>query len=177
MRELQQTQSQLIQSEKLSSLGQLVAGVAHEINTLPVSFIYGNLNHAQEYAANLLKIVHLYSQACLNPPDRIRDEIDTLELDFLREDMPKVLSSLKVGAERIQENVRSLRNFSRLDEAQVKEVNIHEGIDSTLMILNSRLKAKPDRGASRFCQNTFFQKWERDAPDRSNRERDVGASS
>lgn len=146
LHELQQTQSQLIQSEKLSSLGHLVAGVAHEINN-PVSFIYGNIPYAQEYTEKLLKIVQLYSQYCNNLPAHIQDEIDNLEIDFIIEDMPKVLSSMKIGAERIQEIVRSLRIFSRLDEAQVKEVDIHEGIDSTLMILNSRLKAQHNRAA------------------------------
>lgn len=145
LRELQQTQSQLIQSEKLSSLGQLVAGVAHEINN-PVSFIYGNINYAQDYTEKLLKIVNLFLENC-HIPAHIQNELDNLELDFIKEDMPKVISSMKIGAERIQEIVRSLRIFSRVDEAQVKEINIHEGIDSTLMILNSRLKAQHNRAA------------------------------
>ncbi|MBD1936629.1 PAS domain S-box protein [Microcoleus sp. FACHB-68] len=141
LRELQQTQSQLIQSEKMSSLGQLVAGVAHEINN-PVSFIYGNIMPAQDYALGLLKLLQLYQEVYPQPPAKIENEIRNIDLEFLAEDLPKLLGSMKVGAERIQEIVRSLRNFSRLDEAQMKEVNIHEGIDSTLMILNSRLRAK-----------------------------------
>ena len=141
LRELQQTQSQLIQSEKMSSLGQLVAGVAHEINN-PVSFIYGNIMPAQDYALDLLKLLQLYQEFYPNPPAQIENEIQRIDLEFLADDLPKLLGSMKVGAERIQEIVRSLRNFSRLDEAQMKEVNIHEGLDSTLMILNSRLEAK-----------------------------------
>ncbi|MEB3827631.1 PAS domain S-box protein [Phormidium sp. CCY1219] len=146
LRELQQTQTQLIQSEKLSSLGQLVAGVAHEINN-PVSFIYGNIIPAQEYAEGLLALIELYQASYPEPPETIVAEMEAIELDFIAEDLPKLLQSMKVGAERIQEIVRSLRNFSRLDEAQVKEVDIHEGIDSTLMILNSRLRELPNRPA------------------------------
>ncbi|MCL1473414.1 PAS domain-containing sensor histidine kinase [Argonema antarcticum] len=141
LRELRKTQSQLIQSEKMSSLGQLVAGVAHEINN-PVNFIYGNLIHVNNYTQDLLKLLQLYQQESPNPTPRILEEIEAIDLDFLTEDLPKILSSMKVGAERIREIVLSLRNFSRLDEAAVKKVDIHEGIDSTLMILQNRLKAK-----------------------------------
>lgn len=143
LNELQQTQTKLIQSEKMSSLGQLVAGVAHEINN-PVNFIYGNLVHAQEYTDDLLSLVHLYQQQYPQPTPEIAAEVDAIELEFLAKDLPKLLSSMKVGAERIREIVRSLRNFSRLDEAEMKQVDLHEGIDSTLMILQNRLKAKPD---------------------------------
>lgn len=146
LRELQQTQTQLIQSEKMSSLGQLVAGVAHEINN-PVNFIYGNLMHANEYTQDLLGLVQLYQQHYLEPVPEIGEEIDAIDLDFIIEDLPKLLSSMRVGAERIREIVMSLRNFSRLDEAERKAVDIHEGIDSTLMILQNRLKAKPDHPA------------------------------
>ncbi len=144
LRELQRTQAQLIQSEKMSSLGQLVAGVAHEINN-PVNFIYGNLIHASEYVQHLLNLVELYQQEYPNPTSAIFSEIEDIDLTFLRQDLPKLLSSMKVGAERIREIVHSLRTFSRIDEAERKAVNIHEGIDSTLMILQNRLKAKPDR--------------------------------
>ncbi|MEG3844727.1 PAS domain S-box protein, partial [Microcoleus sp. herbarium14] len=147
-RELEQTlqqltsaQSQLIQSEKMSSLGQLVAGVAHEINN-PVNFIYGNLTHAKDYTQDLLHLIELYQNHYPDPVPEILEEVEAIELDFLMEDLPKLLSSMKVGADRIQLIVASLRTFSRMDEAEMKAVNIHEGIDSTLMILQHRLKAK-----------------------------------
>jgi two-component system NtrC family sensor kinase len=143
LHELQQTQTKLIQSEKMSSLGQLVAGVAHEINN-PVNFIYGNLVHAQEYTDDLLRLVHRYQQQCPQITPEVAAEVDAIDLEFLAQDLPKLLSSMKVGSERIREIVRSLRNFSRLDEAEMKQVDLHEGIDSTLMILQNRLKAKPD---------------------------------
>ncbi|MCU0543169.1 MAG: PAS domain S-box protein [Oscillatoriaceae cyanobacterium Prado104] len=144
LHQLQRTQSQLIQSEKMSSLGQLVAGVAHEINN-PVNFIYGNLTHAKEYTQELLYTIELYQKHYPEPVPEIREEIENIELDFLVEDLPKLLSSMKVGADRIQQIVASLRTFSRMDEAEMKAVNIHDGIDSTLMILQHRLKAKHDR--------------------------------
>jgi PAS domain S-box-containing protein len=142
--ELQRTQMQLIQSEKMSGLGQLVAGVAHEINN-PVNFIYGNLTHANDYIEDLLRLVHLYEQHYPDPVLEIQELAEDIDLNFLMEDLRKLLKSMKVGAERIQEIVLSLRTFSRMDEAEMKEVDIHEGLDSTLMILEHRIKAKPDR--------------------------------
>jgi len=144
--ELRRTQAQMIQSEKMSSLGQLVAGVAHEINN-PVNFIYGNLSHANDYTQDLLNLLKLYQQHYPQPNAEILEEADAIDLDFLMEDLPKLLVSMKVGADRIQRIVASLRTFSRMDEAEFKAVNIHEGIDSTLMILQNRLKARPDRSA------------------------------
>jgi two-component system, NtrC family, sensor kinase len=141
LKELQTTQSQLIQSEKMSSLGQLVAGVAHEINN-PVTFISGNLTHANNYTRELLNLLHLYRLNYPNPVVEIQQEIQALDLDFLIADLPKLLSSMEVGAERIGQIVASLRTFSRLDEAQLKAVDIHQGIDSTLMILEHRFKTK-----------------------------------
>jgi PAS domain S-box-containing protein len=144
LQELQCTQMQMIQSEKMSSLGQLVAGVAHEINN-PVNFIYGNLTHANEYINDLLGLVDLYQQHYPTPAAAIVDEIDAIDLEFLKTDLVKLLNSMKVGAERIQAIVASLRTFSRMDEAEKKQVNIHDGIDSTLMILQNRTKARHDR--------------------------------
>jgi PAS domain S-box-containing protein len=137
---LQNAQTQLVQSEKMSSLGQLVAGVAHEINN-PVSFIYGNLVHANGYTNDLLHLIDLYQQHYPNPVPEIQWEIEEIDLEFLMEDLPKLLLSMKVGAERICEIVAALRNFSRVSEADVKAVDLHEGLDSTLMILHNRLKA------------------------------------
>ncbi len=141
--ELQQTQAQLIQTEKMSSLGQLVAGIAHEINN-PVNFIHGNILHATEYIDGLLNLVNLYQEQYPNSTPKIQDEIEAIDLEFLSEDLPKVLDSMQIGSERIRQIVLSLRNFSRLDEADMKQVDIHEGIDSTLLILQHRLKAKSD---------------------------------
>ncbi|NET31991.1 MAG: hypothetical protein F6K19_08305 [Cyanothece sp. SIO1E1] len=141
--ELQRTQTQLIQQEKMSSLGQLVAGIAHEINN-PVNFIQGNLTHAHQYTQDLLKLVQLYQQYYLHPPIAIQAVAEAVDLDFLITDLPKLLSSMEVGSERIREIVQSLRTFSRLDEAEFKQVDLHEGIDSTLMLLQSRLQAKPN---------------------------------
>lgn len=136
---LQNTQMQLIQSEKLSGLGELVAGIAHEINN-PVNFIYGNLNHATQYATDLLTLLSLYQQNVT--AEEIALCAEAIDLPFLLRDFPQLLASMQIGAKRIRQIVLSLRNFSRLDEAEMKAVDIHEGIDSTLLILQYRLKAK-----------------------------------
>jgi PAS domain S-box-containing protein len=138
---LQQTQFQLIQTEKMSSLGQLVAGVAHEINN-PVTFISGNVDHASDYIKNLLNLLELYRTVYPQPTPEIQVLAQTIDLDFLLQDLPKVISSMKVGADRIRDLVLSLRNFSRLDEAEKKLVDIHEGLDNTLLILQHRLRQK-----------------------------------
>ncbi|MEB3339934.1 AAA family ATPase [Okeania sp.] len=152
LHELKRTQSQLIQSEKMSSLGQLVAGVAHEINN-PVGFIYGNLSPANEYISDLLNLIELYQENYPEPVDEIQDEIEDIDLEFLIEDLQKLLTSIKTGAERIRDIVISLRNFSRLDEADMKQINIHEGIDSTLLILHTRIKEKSDRREIEIVKN------------------------
>ncbi|OKH39421.1 hypothetical protein NIES2119_06700 [[Phormidium ambiguum] IAM M-71] len=146
VKELKATQAQLIQTEKMSSLGQLVAGVAHEINN-PVNFIYGNLTHANKYTEDLVYLADLYQQHYPQPPIEIQEFVENIELYYLKEDLPKLLNSMKVGANRIRDIVLSLRNFSRLDEAEMKAVDIHEGIDNTLLILQNRLKAKQEHPA------------------------------
>ncbi len=143
-RELQQTQTQLIQSEKMSSLGQLVAGVAHEINN-PVNFISGNINHASDYLADLMQVLNAYERAYPQPAPDIAKAIADIDLQFVLSDLPKLFDSMHLGAERIKEIVKSLRTFSRLDEAEMKAIDLHESLDSTLMILHSRLKAKAPR--------------------------------
>ncbi|MBD2209048.1 GAF domain-containing protein [Nostoc linckia FACHB-104] len=143
LHELQETQTQLIQTEKMSSLGQLVAGIAHEINN-PVNFISGNLLHVSQYAEDLLSMLQLYQQEVSNISPDMQERAEEIDLEFITADLPKTLSSMKVGIDRIRQIVLGLRNFSRLDEAEMKAVNIHEGIDNTLLILQHRLKAKPD---------------------------------
>jgi signal transduction histidine kinase len=140
LQRLQQTQAQLVQHEKMSSLGQLVAGVAHEINN-PVNFISGNINYANDYIRDILELLKLYQQHYPEPHWEIQERVEAIDLEFIMTDLPKLLSSMNVGVERINQIVRSLRNFSRLDEAEMKPVNIHDGIDSTLLILQNRLKA------------------------------------
>lgn len=139
LQQLRQAQVHLVQTEKMSSLGELVAGVAHEINN-PVSFIFGNLNHAKEYVQDLLDLLELYQEHLPNPSPDIQAQIEAIDLNFLKEDLPKVLSSMKTGADRICQMVRSLRNFSRIDE-EMQLVDLHQGIDGTLLILQNRLKA------------------------------------
>jgi len=137
--ELKKTQTHLVQSEKMSSLGQMVAGIAHEINN-PVNFIFANLPYTSKYLEDLLELVSLYKQAFPEIPPEIEDFAASIDLDFIEEDLPQMLSSMKIGTERIRQIVLSLRNFSRLDESDQKMADIHEGIDNTLLLLSNRLK-------------------------------------
>ncbi|MBF2002883.1 MAG: GHKL domain-containing protein [Synechococcales cyanobacterium M58_A2018_015] len=145
LRELQHTQARLVQSEKMSSLGRLVAGIAHEINN-PVNFISGNVTYAADYVQVLLQLVNAYQQHYPIPPE-VQAEFEDLDLDFLKEDLLKLLNSMAVGSERIQQIVLSLRSFSRLDETAIKTVDLHAGIESTLLLLQHRLQ--PDAIPSR----------------------------
>ncbi|MDX2241811.1 MAG: ATP-binding protein [Leptolyngbyaceae cyanobacterium bins.302] len=141
--ELRRTQAQLIHTEKMSSLGQLVAGIAHEINN-PVNFIYGNINPAKDCIDDLLRVLHSYQRHFPDPTPALEAELEAVDLDFIEQDLPRLLKSLELGADRIRQIVSSLRNFSRLDEAEMKPVNVHDGIDNTLLILQSQLKSKPN---------------------------------
>jgi two-component system NtrC family sensor kinase len=143
LQQVQQSQVQLVQSEKMAVLGQLVAGVAHEINN-PINFIHGNLAHFQEYAEDMLSFMQLYQQHSANSAPELQTAAENLDLEFIQQDLPKTLASMKIGTQRICEIVRSLRNFSRIDESECKAVDIHEGINSTLLILQHRLKSKPE---------------------------------
>lgn len=143
LHQLRTTQLQLVQTEKMSSLGQLVAGVAHEINN-PINFIHGNVSHIDGYTQDLLKVVHAYQTHYPHPPQTLQATLEEVDMDFVVEDFSKLLGSIKVGTNRIRQIVLSLRNFSRLDEADFKAVDLHEGIDNTLLILQHRLKGKSD---------------------------------
>ncbi len=139
LEKLQHSQLQIVQNEKMVSLGNLVAGVAHEINN-PVNFIHANLSHLHEYTQELLELTNFCQQ---NSPELVaQTQADETDLEFIQEDLPKILESMNVGTQRIRQIVLSLRNFSRMDEAEYKAVNLHEGIDSTLLILQHRLKSK-----------------------------------
>ncbi len=146
LHDLQSYQAQLVQTEKMSTLGTLVAGVAHEINN-PTSFIYGNLHYAKEYTQNLLELVNLYQKHYPEPMPEIQAYAQTIEMEFLIKDLPKTLNSMEIGAERIRHLVVSLRNFSRTDRGEMHPTNLHEGIESTLLILRNRFKGNGQRSS------------------------------
>ncbi|WP_228042041.1 MULTISPECIES: ATP-binding protein [unclassified Tychonema] len=139
LHELKKTQTHLVQSEKMSSLGQMVAGIAHEINN-PVNFISANLPHTTKYTKDLLELVSLYKQTFPEVPPEITDFTEEIELDFIEEDLPHILNSMKIGTDRIRSIVLSLRNFSRLDESDKKQADIHEGMENTLLLLSNKIK-------------------------------------
>lgn len=144
LKDLQESQLQLVQTEKMSALGQLVAGVAHEINN-PVGFIHGNLGHASVYFQDMVNIINLYQQHYPNPVPEIQEEIAAIDLKYMLSDLPNLISSMKEGVQRIRNISTSLRTFSRADSDRKVYCNIHDGIDSTIMILKHRLKASEDR--------------------------------
>lgn len=136
---LKQAQAKLIHTEKMNSMGQLVAGIAHEVNN-PINFIYGNLNYMNGYVQDLLEMIQLYQNYCPKPSEEIAEKLEELDLEFTSADLLQSFVSLRSGAKRIRNLVLSLRNFSRFDEAEVKPVNVHEGIESTLAMLSSKLR-------------------------------------
>ncbi|MEQ8996863.1 MAG: response regulator [Coleofasciculus sp. B1-GNL1-01] len=144
LHKLQQTEVQLIQAEKMSSFGKIAAGIAHEINN-PVNFIYGNLYHANEYIQELFELIKLYQQTYTHPTEPITRKIQAIELDFIQSDLPKLLDSMQVGAERIRQTVSLLKNFFHLHEAELKFVDINQDIDNTLLLLEYHLDAKAGR--------------------------------
>ncbi|MGB3534054.1 MAG: AAA family ATPase [Microcoleaceae cyanobacterium] len=152
LKQLQQTQAQLIQAEKLSGLGQMASGIAHEINN-PIGFIYGNVYYAQEYLNDLLKVVSVYQQEYPNPTPNVEEVLAEVEIDFLTDDLRNILSSMKQGANRIKDIIQALRTFSRLDESDFKQIDLHKSLDSALLILRSRLNSKNQYPQIKVTQN------------------------
>ncbi|MBP0020291.1 MAG: PAS domain-containing protein [Cyanobacteria bacterium SBLK] len=152
LQELQHAQVQMVQSEKMSALGQMMAGIAHEINN-PVNFIHGNLHHVQNYIRDLLHLLESYGQEYVNPSPDLIEKLEETELEYLQEDLPQIVRSMQMGTDRIQEIVHSLRTFSRVDEAIVKEVDLHQCLDSTLIILSNRFKAHAHNPAIKIVKN------------------------
>lgn len=141
LEKLQTTHAQLLHTEKMSSLGQMVAGVAHEINN-PINFIHGNITPAQEYIQDILELLEIYQKKYPHPTVEIQNKIAEIDLDFIKKDLDKIIGSMKIGTDRIYEIVKSMRNFSRFEKLEIKQVDIHKAIDSTLMLLDNRIQAK-----------------------------------
>lgn len=153
LQELRQSQlEQLAQSEKMTALGTLVAGVAHEINN-PIGFLKGNVRPAQEYVRDLMGLIDLLLQKMPQPDTEITDEIETIDLDFIREDLPSLLNSMDLGIDRIREISSSLRTFSRADQDSKSSFDLHQGLDGTLLILKHRLKANEKRPKIKVIQD------------------------
>jgi len=145
-------QLQLVQNEKMATVGQLAAGVAHEINN-PVSFIAGNISHAREYVRDLINLIDLYQEHYPQPVAEISEEIEAIDLEYLVKDLPELISSMQAGTNRITQISHSMRTFSRADTVKKVPFNIHDGIDSTLMILRHRLKANQNRPSIQSLKN------------------------
>jgi signal transduction histidine kinase len=142
--DLRNAQAMMLQSEKMSSLGQMVAGIAHEINN-PINFVHGNLKHVNQYASDLLELIGLYQKCYPDPDPDIQTQVEAVDLNFIQTDLPRILDSMNLGSSRIRDIILALRTFARLDEADIKSVDVHQSIESTLMILGHRLKANADR--------------------------------
>jgi signal transduction histidine kinase len=142
--DLRNAQAMMLQSEKMSSLGQMVAGIAHEINN-PINFVHGNLKHVNQYASDLLELIGLYQNCYPDPDPDIQTQVEAVDLNFIQADLPRILDSMNLGSSRIRDIILALRTFARLDEADIKSVDVHQSIESTLMILGHRLKANADR--------------------------------
>ncbi|MDY7005911.1 MAG: ATP-binding protein [Cyanobacteriota bacterium] len=140
LEELQTTHAQLLHTEKMSSLGQMVAGVAHEINN-PINYIRGNITPAQEYIQDILELLDMYQQEFPHPTQKIKIKIAEIDLDFMKKDLNEIIRSMEIGTERIYEIIKSMRNFSRFEKAEFKQIDVHEAINSTLMLLDNRIKA------------------------------------
>ncbi|MDJ0555572.1 MAG: PAS domain S-box protein [Microcoleaceae cyanobacterium MO_207.B10] len=152
LQKLNSATTQLIQKHKMFSLGQVVAGVAHEVNN-PINFISGNIAYAKNYIRDLLHLLDMYQEYYPNPVPEIESEIEDLEIDFLKEDLPKLLDSMMIGAERIRDVVRGLKQFSRVEEESIKAVDIHKGLDSALLILQNQFQSKGGRPGIALIKN------------------------
>ena len=152
LQKLQKTEVQLIQAEKMSSFGKIAAGIAHEINN-PINFIYGNLYHANEYIQQLFDLITLYQETYTHPTEKITTQIQAIELEFIQSDLPQLLDSMQVGAERIRKTVLLLKNFFHLHEADLKFIDINQNIDNTLLLLQYHLDAKPGRPRINLIKN------------------------
>jgi signal transduction histidine kinase len=137
--ELHRLKNHMVQMEKMTMLGQMISGISHEINN-PINFIYGNLPYVDEHVEDLCSVIEAFQDAYPNPEESVEDTIEEVELDYILEDLPRIMGSMKVGAERIRDLVLTLRHFYRLDEPDMKEASLEEGLENTLVLLNNRTK-------------------------------------